>query len=389
MLRLPVLFAFLVLLTATARAASIEVSFFSETVRIDYAPELLVIGGRPRGQLPPYLTGRYREFGRADYYTLLNSLQAARNELQLNDWLYFDLLQRAVRAAYPRASELDRRVLGWFLLCQANFDARLTYLDGTVWINAYTDEALFEVGMITEGSKKLVNLSSLLRPEYDGEQLYILNYVPNPTGRSFSFDLDQLPRLTPRLTEKTYQFETARARHRLRVQTDQTVVDVMRRYPFMDEEKYLEAPLSASLATNLVPQLRRKMEGLTERERVQLLAAFTRMSFGYKTDEEHFGRSRPMIADEVLAYPYSDCEDRSALFYALAKELIGAPMLVLAYPDHVTVAVATEVVLGDAIVHRGRNYYICDPTGPSNSDRVGRFPKGYADRDFEILSAYR
>ena len=383
------LFFALLVTAGNAFAARVHVPFYSESVAVDYAPELLVIDGRPRGQLPPYLTARYREFSQADYYTLLNSLQDTRTALRLNDWLYFDLMQRAVRAAYPRASEVDRRALSWFLLCQSNFDARLTYLGDTVWINTYTDEELFEVGMIEEGTKRLVNLSSLLREEYDGEQLYLLNYIPNPDGQSFSFDLDRLPKLRPRYTERTYQFDTRLARHRLRVRTDQTVVDVMRKYPFLDEEKYIDAPLSEALVKSLLPQLRKKMAPLSERERVQFLAAFTRMSFGYKTDEEHFGRSRPMIADEVLAYPYSDCEDRSALFYALAKELIGAPMLVLAYPDHVTVAVATEAVLGDAVVHRGRKYYICDPTGPSNSDRVGRFPKGYAERRYEILSSYR
>ena len=374
---------------AWTQAASVEVPFFSERLTVAYDPAFVNTRAGAMGELPPYLMARYREYDRRNYSVLFNSLQAHRQALDLNDWLYFDLMQRAVAAAYPSASEIDRRAAVWFLLCRSGFDARLTYEGRRVWINAYTDEALFEVGIIEEGPKKLVNLSSLLRDDDGGELLYILNFIPNPAGRSFSFDLPRLPRLEPRYSERTYRFGTAAGRHQLAVRTDQTVVDLMRRYPFLDEEKYLEIPLSPALFGSLVPKLRAKMEGLSERERVELLAAFTRMSFSYKTDEEYFGRSRPMIADEVLSYPYSDCEDRSALFYALAKELIGAPMVVLAYPDHVTVGVATEAVLGDAVVIDGRSFYICDPTGPSNSDEVGRFPKGYANRDFEVLSAYK
>ena len=372
----------------TARAAQVEVTFFSERLAIDYDPSL--VNGHREGirELPPYLMARYREYEGRDYTSLLNSLQDHRQVLGLNDWLYFDLMQRAIAAAYPRAADLDRRALAWFLLCRSGFDARLTYRGRRVWINAYTEEALFEVGMIEEGPKKLVNLSSLLRDDDGGSLLYILNFVPNPTGRSFSFDLAELPRLRPRYQERTYRFGADR-RYQLRVQTDQTVVDVMRRYPFLDEEKYLEVPLSDALYGSLVPALRERMRGLDERQRVELLVAFTRMGFDYKTDEEYFGRSRPMIADEVLSYPYSDCEDRSALFYALAKELLDVPLVVLAYSDHVTVGVATDAVLGDAVVIDDRHYYICDPTGPANSIAVGRFPKGYARRDYEVLVRYK
>ena len=83
-----------------------------------------------------------------------------------------------------------------------------------------------------------------------------------------------------------------------------------------------------------------------------------------------------MIADEVFFYPYSDCEDRSALFYALVRELLDLPMIVVAFPDHLTVAVSLEEELPGAVIsYQGRRYYICDPTGPVNSSEIGIFPK--------------
>ena len=109
----------------------------------------------------------------------------------------------------------------------------------------------------------------------------------------------------------------------------------------------------------------------------------------YKEDHDHFGKSKPMIADEVFHYSFSDCEDRSALFYNLVKELLDLPMIMIAYPDHLTIGVALTQQIGNPINYKGRKYYICDPTGPSNSTRIGSVPKNYERKSFEILADYK
>ena len=96
-----------------------------------------------------------------------------------------------------------------------------------------------------------------------------------------------------------------------------------------------------------------------------------------------------MIADEVFHYPYSDCEDRSALFFCLVKEIIDLPMIIVAFTDHLTIAVALEEEIGDAIRYEGKNYYICDPTGPVNSTDIGAFPSGYRNAKFKIIGEHK
>jgi len=92
-----------------------------------------------------------------------------------------------------------------------------------------------------------------------------------------------------------------------------------------------------------------------------------------------------MIGDELFHYPYSDCEDRSALFYYLVDELLHLPMIVVAYEDHLTIAVATTKSIGKPIYFENKNYFICDPTGPNNSEEIGHAPIGYRNKAFEIL----
>ena len=61
-------------------------------------------------------------------------------------------------------------------------------------------------------------------------------------------------------------------------------------------------------------------------------------------------------------------------------------MLILAYPNHITVAVALdEPVQGVSVESDGKKYYICDPTGPINSTAIGIFPEEYANVPFEIV----
>jgi hypothetical protein len=119
------------------------------------------------------------------------------------------------------------------------------------------------------------------------------------------------------------------------------------------------------------------------------LVSFTRSSFQYREDKDYFGYSKPMIADEVFHYPFSDCEDRSALFFRLVKETVDLPMIIVAFPDHLTIGVALDEEIGEPISYRGRNYYICDPTGPVNSTDIGVFPNGYRNSDFEIIGNYK
>jgi len=95
-----------------------------------------------------------------------------------------------------------------------------------------------------------------------------------------------------------------------------------------------------------------------------------------------------MVADELFFYAFSDCEDRSALFFSLVKELLGLPMIVIAYEDHLSIAVSSTGLMGSTIAYNGKRFVFCDPTGPRLSSTIGKIPKGYENQDFKIIGAY-
>ncbi len=94
-----------------------------------------------------------------------------------------------------------------------------------------------------------------------------------------------------------------------------------------------------------------------------ILLHFVQTAFEYATDDEQFGKERPLFADETLFYPYSDCEDRAILYSVFVRELLGLDVVLLHYPGHLATAVCFDTeVYGDYMTIDGKRYIVCDPT---------------------------
>jgi hypothetical protein len=110
----------------------------------------------------------------------------------------------------------------------------------------------------------------------------------------------------------------------------------------------------------------RLKEQYSAQKAVEVILNFVQTAFDYKTDDDQFGREKYFYPEEVIAYPYCDCEDRSALFGWLVRNYLNLPIIGLQYPGHI----ATAVCLGEDISidgattfnYGGKKYYLCDPT---------------------------
>ncbi len=367
-------------------AAEVSFSFYSENIRLQYNDDIYV--HEPLRVKEKAMVTYYRELLKTDFQLLLAQLEEQRTKLRLNDWLFYELMRSSMDAIFPDASELRKDLTCWFLLSESGYDTRLTFLNNKTYLYVYTEDELFEVPMIEENGRIYVNITSIQSRTKSQKALYLLEFIPRPKGKPFGFYLKNLPQLSPKLIEKQYSFKYKDQTYDLELQVDQTIKEIMANYPFFAEREYLEVPLSSTLNSSIIPQFKKLLEGKSAREAIEVLVTFTRSSFQYKDDKEFFGRSKPMIADEVFHYEYSDCEDRSALFYSLVKSLLDLPMVVVAFPDHLTIAVALPDQTGDHFIFNDRKYFFCDPTGPVNSTSIGKIPSGYENTPFEIIGAY-
>ncbi len=364
-----------------------QLPFYTQPVLLTYDAGMRI--SSPAELNTTALRQTVRELGRKPTHVLLNSLLEAKNKYALNDFLFFRLARTATQIVYEGQERNAQEITLYKMLVDAGFDARLTFRGTRVYVNVFTDEELFEVPIIDVHGRPYANISCLDGDCSGRQRLFIFNDHPNPQGRSFGFQLRSWPLLGIQPVEKQLRFNYHGSQQELKVTFDKTMVDIMADYPFIHEYCYLETPLSNTLRASLLPQLRRYMEGMEQRQQVELLASFTRSAFSYKEDNENFGRSKPMVPEELFGYAYSDCEDRSALFYALVRDLLGMPMAVIAYDDHLTVAVGSKTMKGDSFEYEGQRYVFCDPTGPKNSSRIGKIPPGYEGKYFSVIGTYK
>lgn len=170
------------LANATPAESSVALTFYSEQLNLAYNSDMLA--ARCARVEDKAITAYYHQLEKTNYRTLLDDLLQQQKHLQLNDWLFFQLLHSGVQKIAAQKSALERELICWFLLSQAGFDTRLTYLTNRVFVYVYSPDEIFEVPIIEENGRNYVNLTSIQKSDRP-ETLYLLNFIPRPNGKAF------------------------------------------------------------------------------------------------------------------------------------------------------------------------------------------------------------
>lgn len=128
---------------------------------------------------------------------------------------------------------------------------------------------------------------------------------------------------------------------------------------------YFQSPVSIEAQQVLQKQFNALKKEYTPTQFIGMLLHFVQTGFDYQTDEEQFGYEKYFYPEEVIGYPYCDCEDRSALFAWLVQKYTNAKVIGLQYEGHVATAVCfgdDASVKGDGFMYGGKKYFVCDPT---------------------------
>jgi hypothetical protein len=189
-----------------------------------------------------------------------------------------------------------------------------------------------------------------------------------------------------RWIDRTFQFQFAGQREQVRIPFLYHRVRYARSLPQTELDYYFHQPVSSSFARALHTALDARLSELNgDREKVRYLYGLVCQSIPYQTDQEQFQEEKFCLPEEVLAYPYADCEDRTFLLNALIRELIGLETIGLNYPGHVAMAVRlSQQNQSDAIVEfDGVDYVFCDPTFIGAD--LGMMPQVYRNQRPEVF----
>lgn len=286
----------------------------------------------------------------ANYDDLLDLLFGLKTKMGLNDWGYYMLLYKFASSCV--ADENSRQLFTWFFLTKSGYIANIGYGEGQVTLLLPTLQEIYFYPYITKD-----NIRYYLTRKVE----HVKTYEGQFPGSNRYLDLRFETALNfPETYAKKKEIEFRG--HTLSFAYNSMVTQFYNDYPSTTLDIYFNAPVSGTLKESLAETLRPLLENLQPEEQVGTLLSLLHESFPYQTDEEQFGREKYFFAEEILAYPYSDCEDRAVFFSYLVKTLVGVPDIGLSYPGHVATAVQLESSEGDYLTYNSQRYWICDPT---------------------------
>lgn len=332
----------------------------------------------------------YTHLEATEYHPFLKKVGDYRRGMNLSDWHYYKVIADYAELAFAEANRNFRVLFQWFILRKSGIDARLFHTPNTAYLNVRSEDIEFGFYMMEQGGRKYANLSARREGiKLDNLSATMPNLQPDSANMPFVMRMTQLPRLpvtdtVVRLIEFTHKAQ----KHQIMVNLNKAWLQLMDEYPYFSQRSYFEMGMSREAENSLLPALRKLTEYKTDVEKVQLLLSFTRTAFFYKDDAGRYGKEKPMTPEETLYYSYSDCEDRSALFFYLCRKLVGLPEIVIDFDTHVGCAVVLEGVTGDYFKYKDRRFVYCEPTGPQDVLRPGEMWEKVRSQNARILVEY-
>ena len=370
---------------------SISFNFYGEQLSLPYSTTDFV---DYKGKLDNEAIHRFcEEMATGNYQPLIKALQEYKTTHKPDDWLYYQLIRNTAQAISPKAADYNRYTLyKWYFMMASGYDATLCITNDKVLFYVQSNDNIYDVPFRMVEGKQYICLNyhdygsnlEALKDSFTDVNTHLLTAT-----NSFSYKVTQLPDFKPSdYQEKDIVFNYNQTEYKFKIKLNTEVKKIFANYPVTDYEAYFNLPLSKETYNSLIPALKESVRGMGAKTGVDYLMNFTRHAFLYQPDKQSFGKEKRLSAEQTLLSEYSDCEDRAALFFYLVKEIYNMPMIVLAFPEHVTVAVKFDKPIGRPIIYNGSTYTVCEPTPQRQDLRVGQLSRELSKETYEVAYVY-
>lgn len=316
------------------------------------------------------------------YNNLIIDCLDLREELNLCDWAYFQLLEQLASDFLGKGTN-EATVLQAYLFNQSGYKVRLARTQQEkLYLLVASDQVMFGRNYFVLDNEKFF----IMQPT--DEDMFIFNRkFPNEQRLSLNIGKEQHFAFRPSPVEK--RESTGPKGITVNLSCNKNLIDFFDTYPqsYINNDPttkwqfYANTPLSANIREVLYPSLKKAIQGLNEVDAVNVLLNFLQTAFVYGYDDEIWGGDRPFFPDETIFYPYSDCEDRAILFSRLVRDLTGLEAVLLYYPGHLASGVRfTQESPGATLTVNGKRYTYCEPTCS------GYAPAGWLPDQYEGVS---
>jgi len=340
-------------------AQTLSIDFFGAPVKVVIDPTWRTL---PPVQITPDgLANHWDRMSGTRFQPTLDAVETARRAMALDDWGHALLWQEVAKALRPTAPR-EQLLLQWFFLVKSGFDARPGYSAQRLLLLVNVRQSVYGVSYIKVDDKPYYELFGVDPATAAGRYSAYSGRYPTAL-RPLDIRVAATGFAPGTVTRRALEFDNRGRRVKVDLAYERPVTRYLDRFPQLDFELYFSTPPSPAAKRSLAEALGPHLKGLSQEEGVDFLLAFVQKAFEYKTDKDQFGREKYFFVEEVLHFPYSDCEDRSAIFAWLVRELLGIDTVGLHYPGHMTTAVALASVRADwqTVEWRDKSYVIADP----------------------------
>ncbi len=316
--------------------------------------------------------------GNDSFLNIVDVLKSVSSNHKLNGYGYLRLVQQTASNYFSTTN--DQVLFTWLTLLKSGYDAKVGYNKQNIYLLVCFDTPVFYYSFFENNGKRYYLIP------FDGQNKInqpVTSFPKNYPGNqnAVSLIITSNPEIPAKIGTRSlrYHYDTVLLKY------NQNLKAFFDAYPDCDLSLYFPPAPSKIALSSLSDYLNPLLKGKSTIEQVNLLLDFMQKGFPYATDEKQFGKEKYMFAEETIAYPYSDCEDRAILLSHLIDYFIGLKTIGLVFPEHVSLAVQIPGNIdGTFIEYSNQKYYICDPTYIGS--KLGMIMPEFVNTSPEIIS---
>lgn len=296
------------------------------------------------------------------YDNMLHDLLAIRDEMNLCDWAYLEIIQSFSESFLGKGDAAT--LLEAFIFAQSGYKMRLGMTEDKLYFLFGTDNLIYDKTYFEIDGTKYFSMDDDIP-----EDLFIAD-IPIKNEKNLSLYILKDQKFPPQ-TKKFRYFESQRYHVKAECYVDEGKIEFFKTYPaFQINENtlsrwspYAYSPMDTQTGKELYRWLKFAIQGKTAAEATDTILDFIQSAFEYRQDDDVWGEDRVFFSEETLYYPYCDCEDRAILFTRLVKDMLNLDVAIVYYPNHLAAAVRLPgKPEGDCFELPSGKFTICDPT---------------------------
>lgn len=350
------------------KGSDMSINFYGKKIDFKFDNKLLL---KSKGNKEVDVADYFKEIAKmsAETSSLWQQIDKYVNDFGLNDWGHFCLVRSISETAFD---DIDNRVLFCFYMLRNEGGYKVRLARGKE-----SDKLTLLAAL--DNKKEVYSYIFFRFDDKDGSKLkyYALYGGGNAQESVYSYDycsqdselkqigLDFYHALNMGACDITRELNISKINSTITLPYNSSHIKYLNDVPMTIFPIYFVSPVSIEAQKILNERFNELKKQYTPVQFIDILLNFVQTAFEYETDENQFGYEKYFYPEEVIAYPCSDCEDRSALFSWLVTNYTDAKVIGLQYEGHIATAVCfgdKVNINGDVFSYAGKKYYVCDPT---------------------------